>query len=263
MAESALTQEVKIEDQNGVRWITLDRPESRNGLSLPVVEYLTNVAADAGSDESVGVVVITGAGGSFCSGLDLKSVMSLGPDLDMEQGMANFHRLTLSIRNILKPTLAAIDGPAVGFGANLALACDLRWASDRAELGERFVKIGLMPDGGGTYFLPRIVGLGKAFELIYEGGMIDAPSALELGIVNRVVSHSQFETAVQEYAEKLAQGPPLAYAKAKRALLNNSGDLEAALREEARGQIELLQTADFMEGIAAFMEKRAPNFSGK
>ena len=263
MNETPLANEVQIKDVNRVRWITLDRPESRNGLSLLVVQFLTEQIQEASSNDDVRVVVLTGAGGAFCSGLDLKSVMSMGPNIDFNETMAIFHNLTLAMRNLLKPTLAAIDGPAAGFGANLALACDMRWGSDRAELGEKFVKIGLMPDGGGTYFLPRVVGLGKAFELIYDGDMIEANTAHELGILNKVVPESQFEEAVQAYAEKLSAGPPLAFARAKAALLNNSGDLQAALLEEERGQIELLQTSDFMEGIGAFLEKRAPNFRGK
>lgn len=261
MSETALANEVLIKDINLVRWITLDRPETRNGLSLDVVSYMTEALKEAANDDSVRVVVLAGARGAFCSGLDLKSVM--GRPVDFDDAMSRFHGLTLQLRSVLKPTLAAIDGPAAGFGANMALACDLRWASDRASFGQKFVKIGLMPDGGGTYFLPKAVGLGKAFELMYEGEMIDSQQALELGIVNRVLPQSGFEAEVQSYAEQLAQGPPLAYARLKDALLKNAGDLASALKVEEISQLELMRSIDFMEGVTAFMEKRAPKFKGR
>jgi enoyl-CoA hydratase/carnithine racemase len=256
-----MSKEVQCEDANRVRWLTLDRPETRNGLTIEVVDSLSQLLKEAALDEKIRVVVLTGAGGSFSSGLDLKAIMSRATDMNVV--MRKFHNLTLSLRSVPKPTIAALDGPAAGFGANLALACDLRWVTDRTSLGQKFVRIGLMPDGGGTYFLPRLVGLGKAFELIYEGEMIEAEDALKIGMVNRVLPQEKFKSAVQEYAERLAEGPPLAYARAKQALLQNSGDLEAALTIEEEGQLELLHSQDFLEGVSAFLEKRPPKFRGR
>ncbi|MBI1729297.1 enoyl-CoA hydratase/isomerase family protein [Candidatus Acetothermia bacterium] len=260
MKSSAIGTEVHCEDVNRVRWLTLDRPETRNGLTIEVVDVLSQLLKEAARDEKIRVVVIAGAGGAFSSGLDLKAIMSRATDMNVV--MRNFHNLTLSLRSVPQPTIAAMDGPAAGFGANLALACDLRWATDRTSLGQKFVRIGLMPDGGGTYFLPRLVGLGRAFELIYGGEMIEAGDAREMGLINRVLPQEDFKNAVQEYAERLAEGPPLAFARAKQALLQNSGDLEAALKIEEEGQLELLHSQDFLEGVSSFLEKRRPKFRG-
>lgn len=253
--------DIRVRDQDGVRWLVLDRPESRNGLTLDVVTRLTELLTAAASDDAVRVVVLHGANGHFCSGLDLKAAMSM--PADPTDGMKRFHGLVRALRGVLKPTLAAVDGAAAGFGCDLALGCDLRFASDRARLGERFVRIGLMPDGGGTFYLPRLVGLAKAFELIYEGRMVEVGEALEIGLVNRVLPAEGFEAAVQDYAATLAKGPPLAFAKAKRAILAGGGDLEASLAAEAEGQLSLVGSADFFEGVQAFLQKREPRFTGK
>lgn len=257
----SLENEVRSDVRAAVRWIVLDRPESRNGITLDVVRRLTELLHVAADDAETRVVVLAGANGNFCSGLDLKAAMSqLG---DPAAGMATFHDLVRALRHVLKPTIAAIDGAAAGFGADLALGCDLRLGSTRARLGERFVNIGLMPDGGGTWFLPRLIGLGKAFELIYEGRLVEAPEALELGLVNRILPVDGFEDGVQAYAGQLAKGPPLAFAHAKAAILAGQGDLERSLAAEAAGQLSLIRSADFMEGVQAFLGKRPPEFRGR
>lgn len=255
-----LGTDLLISDADGVRRVALHRPDSRNGLTVPLVETLAQVVADAAADPSVRVFVLTGEGGAFCSGLDLRSAMD---NLESpERSIVHFHALIRNLRGMLKPTLAAIDGAAAGFGADMALACDLRWGSARASLGERFVRIGLMPDGGATWFLPRLVGQGRAMELLYEGRMVDAAEAERLGLLNRALPTEGFHAAVQAYAARLAQGPPLAYARMKAAVLAANPGLEQALAAEREGQLQLLQTGDFLEGVQAFLGKRAPAFTG-
>lgn len=261
MTTSALEHELRVEMQEGVCWLVLDRPESRNGITLDIVRRFTALLDAAAANDEVRVIVLAGANGSFCSGLDLKGAMQ--QVVEPQVGMAAFHDLVRALRGVMKPTIAAIDGAAAGFGADLALGCDLRIASTRARLGERFVRIGLMPDGGGTFYLPRLVGLAKAFELVYEGRMVEVEEALAIGLVNRVLPEEGFAIAVQAYAAGLAKGPPLAYARAKRALLVGSGDLEVSLAAEAAGQLELIQSADFTEGVQAFLTKREPQFRGR
>ncbi len=162
-----------------------------------------------------------------------------------------------------QPVIAAVDGAAVGFGADLALACDLRLLSERAYFEEKFVGIGLMPDGGGTFHLPRLIGLGRALELLLLGERLTAPRAAELGLGLRVVAPSELVEQALALAARLAEGPPLALAKIKQAARSSLvGTLDDALEREARGQAELLASADLREGILAFKEKRKPRFGG-
>ncbi len=259
-----MESELRIADQGGVRWLILDRPASKNGLTLDLVDALTAALDAAALDPAVRVVVLGGAGGSFCSGLDLKAALSSPSGLDLGAGLARFHGLVRALRRVLKPTIGAIDGPAAGFGCDLALGCDLRFASARGRLGERFVRIGLMTDGGGTFHLPRLIGTARAFELLYEGRMVEADEALALGLVNRVLPTDGFDAAVNEYAARLAAGPPLAFARTKAALLQSSqAAFEDALSAEREGQLTLLQSQDFTEGVQAFFMRREPAFVGK
>jgi 2-(1,2-epoxy-1,2-dihydrophenyl)acetyl-CoA isomerase len=255
--------EVHVELRDGVRWIELRRPESRNGLTVE-----TNLAIIAALGEpGARVAVIAGAGGHFCSGLDLKYAMKMGPALaqDAEGKMREaFHGLIHAIRDFEGPVIAAVDGPAVGFGCDMALACDLRLVSERGRFGEVFVKRGLMPDGGGTFSLPRLIGVGRALELLFTGDSIEAADAVRIGLANRLLATDGFEAAVWDAAARLAKGPPIPYRHIKRAVYDGlSGTLAAALDREAAGQLECLKSADFMEGAAAFLQKREPTFRGK
>jgi len=255
--------EVHVDLNEGVRWIELRRPESRNGLTVETNRAIIAALAEPGAR----VAVIAGAGGHFCSGLDLKYAMKMGPQLavDAEGNMRDaFHGLIRAIRNFEGPVIAAVDGPAVGFGCDMALACDLRLVSERGTFGEVFVKRGLMPDGGGTFSLPRLIGVGRALELLFTGDAVDAADAVRIGLANRALPVDGFEAAVRDVALRLAKGPPIPYRHIKRSVYEGlGGTLDAALEREAVGQLECLKSADFMEGAAAFLQKRPPTFKGK
>jgi 2-(1,2-epoxy-1,2-dihydrophenyl)acetyl-CoA isomerase len=254
-----------LDDRDGVRTITLDRPRSRNGLTPELCRDLA--AAVRGVPGDAHAIVLTGANGAFCSGLDLKDAMqrgvSSGPEL--ERGLReDFHGAIRSLVESDRPTIALVDGAAAGFGCDLALACDLRIASDRAVFGEIFVKRGLMPDGGGTWHLPRIIGLGRALELLLTGDLVRAEEAHRIGLANRVYPHAEVAERTHELARAIAAGPPLVHRAVKRAVYASlDGDLTAALDREARGQLELLASRDFTEGVSAFLQKREPRFEGR
>jgi enoyl-CoA hydratase/carnithine racemase len=177
--------------------------------------------------------------------------------------MDEYHGVIRAIVRCPKPAIAMLDGCAVGFGADLALACDLRIASTSAYVQEKFVKIGLMPDGGGTFWLPRLVGTARAMQWMLLAEKIDAPDLAALGLVMRVVAPSELRAATLSVARELEAGPPLAHAAIKRATYASWGDLEDALRREREGQLALLRSQDGAEGILAWSQKRDPNFTGK
>lgn len=245
--------------------VTLERPASLNALDRPLVKALGNALGDLESDGSVRVVVLGGAGGNFCSGVDLNTVTADQlTDEEVRERIDEFHRIIYAIVESEKPYVASVDGAAVGFGADLALACDSRVLSNRAYLQAKFVDLGLMPDGGGTFFWPRLVGMGRALEYLMLATRIDAAHARELGLANRVVSPDELPQASRDYAFALAEKAPLALAAIKRATRDaQSASLDAALRAEKRGQARLLVSEDFREGVRAFVERRSPRFRGK
>ena len=210
-------------------------------------------------------VVLTGAGGHFCAGADLRQNFAEDPQLleHLEQYMDEFHGLVKSVVRCEKPTIAMMDGAAVGFGADLAFACDLRVASSRAYAQEKFVKIGLMPDGGGTFWLPRLVGTSRAMQMILLAEKVEAVELKALGVVARVVDAGALREATLEMARAIAAGPPLAHAAIKRALYASWGNVEDALRRERDEQLKLLRSGDVMEGVMAWMQKREPVFRGE
>lgn len=254
-----------VERHGAVAVVTLNRPKTKNALDTALLSALLETIPQLGDDASVRAIVLTGAGGAFCAGADLKAAMS-NPEAftNIDQTMSRYHGVIRAIIGAPKPVIAMVEGPAVGFGCDLALACDLRMLSTDAYLEERFVKIGLMPDGGGTFWLPRLVGLGKAMELMLTGDRILADQALALGLTNRVLPTSELRAETMKLADKLSKGPPLAFAEIKRAVRASlGGTIDEALDRERVGQTKLLQSGDCMEGVMAWMQKREPSFGGK
>jgi enoyl-CoA hydratase/carnithine racemase len=255
-----------VRDDGRVRSIALNRPASKNGLTLELNQSVLDALEGAATNAQIRAVVITGNGGAFSSGLDLKVAAGLGAALgEVEQNLDKyFHSLIRAIRRLEKPVIAFVDGPAVGFGCDLALACDLRVGTHRARFGEIFIKRGLMPDGGSTFHLPRLVGLGTAMELLLTGRIVDAEEAGRIGLLNAVVP---VETGMQEtmaLAQRIAAGPPRVHAWLKRAVYGAlDGTLEEALATERLGQGQLMRSRDFLEGVSAFLQKREPDFTGE
>ena len=259
MSESALL----VERSGAVATLTLNRPSTKNALNQDLIEALLDAVPRVAADPSVRVVVLTGAGGAFCSGADLKTGLSQSGSASVGVMLDALHRVVRAMVQAPKPFIAAVDGAAVGFGCDLALACDLRVLSSRAYFREIFVNIGLMPDGGGTYWLPRLVGFGRAMEYMMLGRRIDAALASEVGLANRVVDGGALQEEVRTLAGELSLAPPLALARIKRAVIANaSATLDEALDREKASQLELLASADVLEGVMAWAQNRPPVFQG-
>jgi enoyl-CoA hydratase/carnithine racemase len=256
--------ELVASDHGSVRLIRLQRPAAKNALTLEVVEALLAALASAARAPEVRAIVLSGVPGAFCSGADLRWLArELEGGGDVTATLERFQALTLGIVELPKPVVAAVTGPAVGFGADLALACDFRVFATSAYLQEKFVGVGLMPDGGGTYFLTRLLGVGRALEMLMLGSRIDAAHTVELGLATRVTPDAEAEAAALEIATTLASGPPLALARIKQAVHDSGRELRAALAREAEGQTALLASADGREGVRAFLERRGPVFRGQ
>ena len=259
------TVDLRIED--GVAEITLNRPDRLNAWNAQFGDELrAALLKDAGQD-SVRSVLITGAGRGFSSGADLKEMLEQGaageiPDVG-EMLRTRYHPIIKGIRELPKPVVAAVNGPAVGIGCSLALACDLIWAAESAVFGLAFVNIGLVPDGGSTFLVPVAAGKARALEMALLGEPIPAARALEWGLINRVVPDDKLLGEARDLARKLAQGPTRSYANSKRAL-NNSflKIMDEQLDLEADMQGQMVKTADFIEGVSAFVEKRDARFTG-
>lgn len=256
---------ILLRKENGVAWITLNRPNVLNACDLPMLKKFQGALRECDSDSNVRCIVITGAGRAFCAGVDLQSLKSRCDDQgslgdDLREG---FNPIVLRIRNSERPVIGMVNGVAAGAGMGIALACDLRFVSENAKFVEAFAKIGLVPDSGATFFMPRLFGLSKTLELVFTGDGVDAQEALRLGVVNRVFPLEKLEAETKVFAEALARGPRglgLAKRAVNRAL---AMDLESALEYEARMQQLAGETEDYKEGVRAFTEKRPPRFRGK
>ncbi|HEY3402965.1 MAG TPA: enoyl-CoA hydratase-related protein [Ohtaekwangia sp.] len=246
----------------GVATITLNRPEVYNALNDDITFELQDVFKSIAKNDTVRVVVLTGAGKAFCSGQDLKASGN-----EKRSFINSLHKrynpIILAMRNLPKPIVCKLNGVAAGAGCSLALACDVIVASEEASLIEVFINIGLVPDSGSSYFLPRLVGMAKAFELCSMGNRVKAQEAFEMGLVNRVVPATKLDDTVVEYVQYFANAPTKAIGLIKK-MLNRSGTstLEEMLEYEAYCQEIAGNTNDYKEGVKAFLEKRKPDFKG-
>jgi 2-(1,2-epoxy-1,2-dihydrophenyl)acetyl-CoA isomerase len=255
---------VLYETEGSVAIVTMNRPEQLNAWSQELIDAFIAALTKAKNDDGVRAVVITGAGKGFCAGGDLAAMNALPTANDRRLFYENTGTIVRLIQDTPKPVIAMVNGVAAGAGFNLALVCDLTFAADTAKFAQSFVKVGLAPDTGGFYFLPRIVGLQKAKELMFTAKMLTAAEALELGLITRVVPAANLRAETLAFAHTLAEGAPIAIALTKRALQDGlDKPLDATLKDEAVINGLLACTADFAEGVAAFSAKRPPKFTGK
>ena len=257
-------QHIIYEYNEGIAKIFLNRPEVYNALNNQIKVELKQAFEQARDDETVRAIVLTGSGAAFCSGQDLKAAQTELEDTTYSEAVRTYYNpLILTMRNLFKPIICQLNGVAAGAGCSLALACDMIVASENASLAELFVGIGLVMDSGSTYFLPRMVGALKAFELASTGRSVSASEAAQIGLVNQVVPADQLENTVNQLVQKFAHAPTKTIGLIKQ-MLNQSYEMSLAevLEYEAQVQDEAAATDDHQEGIRAFLEKRKPHFTG-
>lgn len=264
MADEAV---LLIEDADAVRTLTLNRPAAYNSLTGQLKEDLLAALQAAAADDSVRAVVLTGAGKAFCSGQDLKehaALLASGDPAPLRTVDKHYNPITVAIAEMPKPVIAAVNGMAAGAGASFAYAADLRVAAESAKFLMAFANVGLSADSGGSWTLPRLIGYGRAMEMMLLAKPVDAARALEIGMVTQVVPDGDVLSTAQALAGRLAAGPTTAYARIKRSLLTAAGaDLATALAEESVGQAAVGATADHREAVEAFIAKRPAAFTGK
>jgi len=259
-----MPETVRSAREQGVLTVTLDRPEALNSFNVAMKDELLAALKDAGRDRGVRVVVLTGAGRAFSAGQDLKerqepAATDLGSEL-----RARYNPLILAMRRLEKPIIGAINGVAAGAGCSIALACDIRLASESASFIEVFGRVGLVPDSGSSWLLPRLVGYARAAEMVFTSEPVDAATAERIGLVNRVLPSDELMAEAHALATRLAAAAPLALGLAKRALNRAlESSLEDALEYEAQLQAIAGRSSDHREGVAAFVEKRPAEFSGE
>jgi len=260
-------QTIIYSTQGPIALLKLNRPEKLNAFGGPIRDEILDVLTKIQSDESIRVLIVTGEGRGFSAGGDIDHLKHLRENKD-EQGFRAIlnkgQQITRAMRSLPKPVIAAINGPCAGAGFSFALGCDIRVASDKATVGPSFALIGLHPDWGGSWFLPKLIGSAKACELVFTGSMVSAVEAEKIGLANSVVPHDQLMTSVMELAERMAKNPPGVLRLAKESIYRSlSSDLEAAFARETEVQIECFYSEDFLEGVTAFTEKRKPQFRGR
>lgn len=252
--------------EEGVATITMNQPDRRNALSMEMAEEIRDAVRSAAGDGEARVLVLTGEGKAFCSGGDVK-IMAEGanlPAIETKERILTYYRTALSVRELEIPTIASINGHAIGAGLTLALACDMRIAAGEAKLGATFVQIGLNPGMGTTYLLPRLVGTARACDLIFTARVIEAGEAERIGLVNKVVPREEVAEETRKLAGAIASGPILAIKMAKKSIyMGVQNDLESMLQYESFAQAACAQTEDIKEGITAFIQKRKPEFKGR
>ncbi len=264
-AEAVGTQPpVLVEQAGAIKTVTLNRPHRKNALDTETYELLRAAVEDSASNDDVRVTILTGAGGDFSAGADINP--SSGPrNYDVTENLkTQLNPIILTIRNSNKPFIAKVRGNCVGFGGNVALACDLIYAAEGARFSQIFARIGLSSDGGGAYFMAKALGYPKAYELMSTGELIAAKDAEALRLINHVLADEELDDAVQAMAERLATGPFISIQNTKcnlREAMN--GTLESTLDREAENQGLTFKSSDFPEGVAAFMQRRKANFKGK
>lgn len=253
--------------EDGVAVITLNRPAALNALTVEMGKELQSALGEA-KERGARAIVLTGAGRAFCAGGDLRAMQKVAEETGrveafFDEPLGLLNECIMLIQSLPLPVIAAVNGAASGGGCNFALACDIVIAARSAKFNQAFVKVGLSPDCGGTYVLPRLVGLRRATELLMTGDVVDAERAAEMGMINAAVSDDELMDMALSLAAKLAQAPTSAIAQTKKLLAASAtNNLAAQLEAERQAQIESGQTKDFREGVAAFIEKRPPRFTG-
>ena len=266
MEERAAAESVLVQRDGPVGIVRLNRPAKLNAFAGDMRDRIGDAFEELGEDPEVRSIVVTGEGRGFCTGADIGYLNELVAERnarDFARLLEAGERVVRTIRAIDQPVVAAINGPAAGGGANLALACDLRIMSETASIGQTFVRIGLHPDWGGTYFLPRLVGESRAFELMASGRMVGAEEALAIGLVNRVAPAERLMDEAMAWARQLAAGPPLAIARLKHAVYASlASDLPGMLAVEMEHQRACFESEDVSRGLFAFLSKETPKFTG-
>lgn len=257
---------VLMDRQGEVGTVVLNRPQKLNAFAGEMRDLIGDAVEQLGADSSIRAIVITGEGRGFCAGADIDYLNELVAEenaRDFQRLLAAGERVVQEIRAAEKPVIAALNGPAAGGGANLALACDLRIMAATASIGQTFVRIGLHPDWGGTFLLPRLVGVSRALELMWSGRMVGAEEALAIGLVNRVAPAAILRDEAMAWARQLASGPPLAVGRIKRALQESlDRDLDTMLAIELENQLACFESQDVKRGLFAFSSKDTPRFEG-